>query len=77
MRIGILEADRAYETSRARIADSADGGHPDHSLERHEKTARGAPLILEVNTLPGLQPGYSDITKMAGAQRTLRHLLKG
>jgi D-alanine-D-alanine ligase len=23
------------------------------------------PLILEVNTLPGLQPGYSDITRMA------------
>jgi D-alanine-D-alanine ligase len=26
----------------------------------------GAPHILEVNTLPGLQPGYSDFTKMAG-----------
>jgi len=25
----------------------------------------GAPLILEVNTLPGLQPGYSDLTRMA------------
>jgi D-alanine--D-alanine ligase len=24
----------------------------------------GSPRILEVNTLPGLQPGYSDITKM-------------
>jgi D-alanine-D-alanine ligase len=30
--------------------------------------AAGAPLILEVNTLPGLQPGYSDITKMADAE---------
>jgi len=28
--------------------------------------AAGAPLILEVNTLPGLQPGYSDLTRMAG-----------
>jgi D-alanine-D-alanine ligase len=28
--------------------------------------ASGAPSILEVNTLPGLQPGYSDLTKMAG-----------
>ena len=26
----------------------------------------GNPLILEVNTLPGLQPGYSDLTRMAG-----------
>ena len=25
----------------------------------------GTPLILEVNTLPGLQPGYSDLTRMA------------
>jgi len=28
--------------------------------------SRGAPHLLEVNTLPGLQPGYSDMTKMAG-----------
>ncbi len=28
--------------------------------------AKGAPKLLEVNTLPGLQPGYSDITKMTG-----------
>lgn len=28
--------------------------------------AKDLPRILEVNTLPGLQPGYSDITKMAG-----------
>ncbi len=27
--------------------------------------AAGQPLILEVNTLPGLQPGYSDLTRMA------------
>jgi D-alanine-D-alanine ligase len=27
--------------------------------------ARGAPQVLEVNTLPGLQPGYSDIVGMA------------
>ncbi len=26
---------------------------------------RAAPRVLEVNTLPGLQPGYSDITRMA------------
>jgi D-alanine-D-alanine ligase len=26
---------------------------------------RDAPQVLEVNTLPGLQPGYSDITRMA------------
>ncbi len=26
----------------------------------------GAPRILEINTLPGLQPGYSDMVKMAG-----------
>ncbi len=26
----------------------------------------GAAHVLEVNTLPGLQPGYSDIVKMAG-----------
>jgi D-alanine-D-alanine ligase len=25
----------------------------------------GRPCIMEVNTLPGLQPGYSDMTKMA------------
>ncbi len=28
--------------------------------------ASGTPLILEVNTLPGLQPGYSDLARMAG-----------
>jgi D-alanine-D-alanine ligase len=27
--------------------------------------ANGRPRILEVNTLPGLQPGYSDMVKMA------------
>jgi D-alanine-D-alanine ligase len=25
----------------------------------------GRPFIMEANTLPGLQPGYSDMTKMA------------
>jgi D-alanine-D-alanine ligase len=28
------------------------------------QNAQGAPMVLEVNTLPGLQPGYSDMTKM-------------
>jgi D-alanine-D-alanine ligase len=40
--------------------------------------ARGAPQILEVNTLPGLQPGYSDITRMAGpAGMTYAEIVRG
>ena len=37
----------------------------------------GEPQVLEVNTLPGLQPGYSDITRMAGpAGMTYKDLVR-
>jgi len=52
------------EISRLAVEAGRIIGCPDYWRADFRLDASGAPRALEVNTLPGLQPGYSDITKM-------------
>ena len=62
----VLSAEEAAEMGRLAVCAGRAIGCRDYWRVDFRADARGAPLILEVNTLPGLQPGYSDVTKKAG-----------